>query len=432
LFSHDDEGKPNTFTWRSRIGEQNVDVTGDGSGFAPYVTEPDAIRFGDSRYEFLADGQGLKRLGQQIVSRSRLYVQRKQGNNWLDVPHGLPTRNIVNDYPREGRCTAYLDFPGVQGYAAGSRLQVGTELGGNDKQIFGFRLRSSVSGTFRLEWVVEIPGNVGLSWITRPTSLKDPTPIRIGGQVGPLMIRWSREEAPFRNATVEDDGHGGKILRIILGPYTLGALEWLTVYPDTWGTDVGIAATADDGTEFDGSWYPDGGFEGDNIHQGVYTGSLLHWGTRWDGITIAGTATIDNAVIDLNRTGGSGTGGAGTIRAWDHDNAPIFSGANVPSAVSKTTAGVSFTPSAGNGIKTTGNLASVVQEIIDRAGWASGNAINFCCIYAGAGTNYANFEDYIATGTAEPELTITYTPAGGGTAVPIGAIIHHYKQLGVM
>jgi hypothetical protein len=36
-YTHADEGKPNTFTLTTKIGEVNVDVAGDGSSFAPYV-----------------------------------------------------------------------------------------------------------------------------------------------------------------------------------------------------------------------------------------------------------------------------------------------------------------------------------------------------------------------------------------------------------
>jgi hypothetical protein len=36
-YHHQDEGKPNTFTLTTKIGEVNVDVAGDGSSFATYV-----------------------------------------------------------------------------------------------------------------------------------------------------------------------------------------------------------------------------------------------------------------------------------------------------------------------------------------------------------------------------------------------------------
>jgi hypothetical protein len=75
-YHHQDEGKPNTFTLTTKIGEVNVDVAGDGQTFAPYVRAGASLRHGDSECVFSAGWQEIKRLGQTLVSKSRLYVQR--------------------------------------------------------------------------------------------------------------------------------------------------------------------------------------------------------------------------------------------------------------------------------------------------------------------------------------------------------------------
>jgi hypothetical protein len=292
-FHHQDEGKPNTFTLTTKIGEVNVDVHGDGSSFAPYVLAGASLRHGDSECVFSDGWQEIKRLSQTLVSKSRLYVQRNIAGTWTDVPHGVPTRNVAHDYPSEGRCTAYLDFNGIQGYAAGARLQVGVEVGGGDRQTYGFRFRSPVAGTFRLEWVLEIPEDAALAWIETPTSHTDPTPIRVGGRIGQTTIRWSRAEAPLRSATVEIDGQGGRILHVWIGPYTVAAMEWLTIYPDTWGP-TNIAADADDGDEAEvGTWNPNGYYAG-LIQLEAYPAWTIRWaGFRWNVTLPAGITSID-------------------------------------------------------------------------------------------------------------------------------------------
>lgn len=238
-----DETRPWLRCERIACGDVNVDVNGDGATFAPYVVESGRVRHGDSECAFADGWQTIKRLGQTLISQSRLYVQRDVEGVWTDVSHGIPTRNVQQEYPRPGRCTAYLDFPDIQGYAQGARLQVGVEVGGNDAQTYGFRFRSPVAGTFRLEWVLEVPADLDLAWIDGPTSKTDPTPIHLGGRIGPLSVRWTRRESSRRTVTVENLGAGGRILHIILGPYTVTAQEWLIIYPDVVVTDYETAWT---------------------------------------------------------------------------------------------------------------------------------------------------------------------------------------------
>jgi len=71
-----------------------------------------------------------------------------------------------------------------------------------------------------------------------------------------------------------------------------------------------------------------------------------------------------------------------TIQAQASDNAPTFtSTASNISSRTKTTASVPWTPAAWNTVGESGpdqrtpNLAAVIQEVVRRPGWASGNAI---------------------------------------------------------
>jgi hypothetical protein len=415
-FSHVDEGEPNKYTFVSGVGQKNVDINGDGSAFAPFAVAGDSVKHGDSECSFASGFQTLKQLGNTIVSQSKLYVSRKSGKDWVDVPHGTPIKNIRQDYPSNGRCTAYLDFPDIQGYANGSRLQVGMEVGGSDKAIYGFRFKSPVAGTFRLEWVLEVPDKVDLEFITSKTSFTDKTPITVGIRLGNRYLRWVRSEAPYRSATIEDIVDGGQRVRIILGPYTVKADEWLAIYPDTWGATP-IAADADDGVELGGTWnaagYDGGGYD----YFGSDTSSLFHPGWRW-AVAVAKDAMVSSATLTYNATANEyGFSGSPTsdIYGAAEDNAAAWATATRPTARTKTTATTAHNPTTGTGARNI-TVTGIVQEIVSRAGWASGQYMALFAITDSAvGTIWREIEDTAAPGTTPATLSVTYTTGGAKT-----------------
>jgi len=424
----DDLGQaiPNKFALTTRIGGRNVDL-GDGT-FAPYVLAGATLKHGDSECEFADGWQTIKRLGQTLVSKSRLYIQRDIAGVWTDVPHGVPTRNVIHDYPREGKCTAYLDFPDIQGYAQGSRLQVGIEVGGSDKEIFGFRMRSPVAGTFRLEWVLEIPEDVDLSWIESSTSKTDPTIIKIGARIGPVEIRWSNTEALFRGATVESDGLGGRILHLYLGPYTLDAQQWLVVYPDTIGP-TSIAADGDDGAIDDGSSITlyASGESGGIGYFGEFDPNYYYWAFFRFQLpsAIASGSTITSAKITMV-SGGSWQ--------WDADDALKIYAENssdaaqvaseqahptngsakrtLTTAVQRWPASGGLTwPAAGTSIESN-TFTSVIQELIDDYSGLAQNAYIQLWITKDTLQDTAEevgYADYAHTSYAPASITIVYT-----------------------
>ena len=184
--------------------------------------------------------------------------------------------------------------------------------------------------------------------------------------------------------------------------------EVRTIHPDTWGTDVGIAANADDGDDFAGTWH-ENGVSSNNWLLGHTDG---HGGTRWSGITVSGT--IDSCIIDVYSANNNAGGANGDIYAWDTADAGVFNDSNPPSGVSRTTASAPFDNILGGGWYNISGLQSIVQEIVDSYG-LDDEAINFCWIIDGVSGDYAYVQDYSNAGTNEPELTITFTPAGGET-----------------
>ena len=67
---------------------------------------------------------------------------------------------------------------------------------------------------------------------------------------------------------------------------------------------------------------------------------------------------------------------------------------------------------------TSTDLATAIQEVIDRAGWASGNAIVVVASDNGSSSSATRtWRTYDGSSTLAPKLAITYTAGGGGTTV---------------
>lgn len=171
---------------------------------------------------------------------------------------------------------------------------------------------------------------------------------------------------------------------------------------------VKVTDTAEDGTELVGL-----GLLTDQItagNEGVEANAFF----RFLNVTLPQGATVSSATITLNITAASGVL-ATTLYGVDADNAAAFADpGNLPSAATKTTASADPDP-AGTGSKII-TITDIVQEIVDRPGWASGNAMAFVADDDASSSTWSA-EDYEAVGTAEATLDITYTvPATGRNA----------------
>lgn len=98
-------------------------------------------------------------------------------------------------------------------------------------------------------------------------------------------------------------------------------------------------------------------------------------GFRFQNVTIEQGSTIVTAKIYLvqRRSGG----GTPNIKWFGHDvdNAPKFSSGVMPHSVPKTTASTNFITSGTSFSTIEHDIKTIVQEIINRAGWVSGNSL---------------------------------------------------------
>jgi hypothetical protein len=136
----------------------------------------------------------------------------------------------------------------------------------------------------------------------------------------------------------------------------------------------------------------------------------MNIGLRFTNITIPQGVTINSATIEVYHGANDVSGvPTGQWQAWDVDSAGQFSGANRPSTVPLTTAYVTHNPTSGAGWKSA-SIGSVIQEIVNRPGWISDNAINLIWMSTSTGGSiWQDFND-VEQGSNTARLTINYTP----------------------
>jgi hypothetical protein len=135
---------------------------------------------------------------------------------------------------------------------------------------------------------------------------------------------------------------------------------------------------------------------------------------RFESLPMAQGAVINSAYIEIYTAEYGATNAVTlTIRAIDEDNTALFpssSGSTSdPWARARTTAGVGFNIAATrNVLVTSGDIKTVIQEIVDRGGWTGGNAL--AIVLENNGSAYQNdLFGYNSSTTKCMRLVIDYT-----------------------
>ena len=154
----------------------------------------------------------------------------------------------------------------------------------------------------------------------------------------------------------------------------------------------------------------------------VLTGTSPDWdpslwrGYRFLNVTIAQGATIDAATAQFNCNSATDNDVRSDIYCEATDDATTFTtGASDISNRSRTTTKGDWDADnlTQNAFATTSTLVGPVQEVINRAGWASGNDLNLI-VETLTGSN-ASITHYDGGSTLAAKLDIDYTAAAGGT-----------------
>lgn len=183
-----------------------------------------------------------------------------------------------------------------------------------------------------------------------------------------------------------------------------------------------IAASADDALQ-------DGVSMNTNGATPTVNATTKYAGFRFTNITIAPGSTVSAATLTLYLPSAANDDADVDIYGEDADDAATFTTANndITNRTATTAVAVWTAGSLGTGWKVSADFAAVIQEIIDRGGWASGNDI--VIVLKGRSTDPLRFETYDAATGNLPTLDITYTAPGGGSGAAARA--YHLRMQGI-
>lgn len=179
-----------------------------------------------------------------------------------------------------------------------------------------------------------------------------------------------------------------------------------------------VAASQDDAEEnltYHNSYYSSSDLDMGSFG-GVSSDSMV--GVRFRDIAIPQGATITSAYLTFTANA-NGTSNSQVmeikIEGQDIDDAPVFTTNNSDlSGRTKTSASVSWNVNVGwtaNNTYPTADIKSILQEIVNRDGWKSGNAMAFMLSDQAANHGKRDVYPYNASPANAPLLTIVYTQA---------------------
>jgi len=208
-------------------------------------------------------------------------------------------------------------------------------------------------------------------------------------------------------------------------------------------TTFTVAASADDGyvsKDTSSSTIPTSGWGSpNNTSNNVVAGSQDNesWPNyfthylgffRFQNITIGQGATISSAYLKPYKSGYPTV--PLVIHGIDADNAAAPSAGSDLAASNFTSANVSWSSSVGFGQQTSSDIKTIIQEIVNRSGWSSGNAMMLAVVtstfsYAGQYGWNARQYDYSSASEAA-QLVIEYASGGGGSSskIPVTLFIN--------
>jgi hypothetical protein len=135
---------------------------------------------------------------------------------------------------------------------------------------------------------------------------------------------------------------------------------------------------------------------------------LFRCGLRFQTIALSQAEVINSATISTTRTGISGTP---TLRIYgaDEDDAPAWGTSGSPVGdITKTAASAVVDTGAGT---VTHDVTDIVQEIVDRVGWASGGDMRFGVFPTGTQFAYLRFAAYEHATLAAAVLDVEFGAA---------------------
>lgn len=168
-----------------------------------------------------------------------------------------------------------------------------------------------------------------------------------------------------------------------------------------------VAASADDAEQAGAA------FQIGRIALILYSSDIGAW--HFQSVSVPQGATIDSAILYLYPHPSYPTP-SGTLYGDDADDSaqPAATTAELTTSDRDyTTASVSWSDTLGSGFQPTPDLKTIIQEIVDRGGWSSGNAMTILFVQTSGDSRWYTYDRNTSYAAY---LTINYTEAAGGSA----------------
>lgn len=144
-------------------------------------------------------------------------------------------------------------------------------------------------------------------------------------------------------------------------------------------------------------------------------------GYRFVNLTVPKGATIQTASIQVYSTQSQWLNVSYVLSAHASGNSPAFSASSKPSGRVQTTAKITSSTNVQwntNSWYALPNMASVIQEVVSRSDWQSGNAVSILLKGTGNAWGRKFVRAYEASASQAPKLTVTYLPPPTPTPTP--------------
>jgi len=378
--------KPNEFVYKSQVGQVNLPV---GDGFAPYIYDPakKLVKFAGGKISLTAQGIDFFQNDKKVFT-GRFELETDKTRKTASIS-GFKVVEI-DELDCKALCQVSYNIE-----TEDARAAITLEAGGDPNVSLSFSIEAKKSGQHRLVLKTGLSGKpIASSDEEKPVEI-------IGVDFGTHSWRWD-----YREAKLHEQLDGGSVG---IGEKFYRESETLRIKPDTWGPTQ-IAGDDDDGAEVSNTWYTHGYWGGDWV--GMYNSYSFQYGGRWDNIPVANGVTIsDGTKITYYMAAREGSTVPTRVRFADEDDAAAWSTDTRPTQRTVTDTYADFNaPDTASTWYDTPELKTLIQEVVDRAGWASGNAMAGMLFDNGAdfGTNAFRVGDYgVDTGYAA-KLTIVY------------------------
>lgn len=236
----------------------------------------------------------------------------------------------------------------------------------------------------------------------------------VGGFPVPIVHKSGAANTPaeyLQSRTVPDYTLTDSALTVRVNWSTYGPGDF-PVYVDP-TVDVSVGSGANNAYAYGLGWYPSEAV----LVFGNDGSSAINVCLRWTGVTIPNAATISACTITGEAPSGWSSGSPCNMNVYfnNADNPAMPANVSAFNALSLTSAVAWNSISSSTGTLTTPSLVSILQTVVNRAGWASGNAIVSPWRDNGSSSAFRGIEGYNYSPSPIPAaLHATYSTAATG------------------